>query len=348
MSDFRPTARLPVLRLRAEMLDWLRQFFRRQGYWEVETPVLSHDVCVDAWLEPFRVDPGESRGDSPLYLQTSPEFGMKRLLAAGADAIFQITRAFRQEEVGPLHNPEFTIVEWYRVGDTYLQQMDLVEQLTVEFDEHMETAVRTIEGLREILDGRTKRCPGRRSRPFERLTYDEAFRQVVGEGVMSKSVSDLKRMAGERCLEAPTSLRDDDRDGWLNLLLAEVIDPWLAERGALFVHDYPASQSALATVRQADPPVAERFELYVDGIEICNGYQELTDAHELRRRQSEHSRLRRQEGLPCLPEESRLLDAMGAGLPACAGVALGFDRLLLTGAGLSELRDVIPFPIERA
>ncbi len=352
VNDSRPTAQLPVLRLRAEMLNWMRQFFIRQSYWEVETPLLSHDVCVDAWLEPFRVDPDRTPEDSTLYLQTSPEFGMKRLLAAGADAIFQITRAFRQEEVGPLHNPEFTIVEWYRIGETYRQQMDLVEQLAVEFEDHVAASIRMIEGLPAALatDLRPhdKRRGASRQRPFQRLSYDEAFLNVVGEGVISKSAADLRRLALQLGIVGPDSLRADDRDGWLNLLLADAVEPMLAERGAAFVYDFPASQAALAKIRLDEPPVAERFELYLDGIEICTGYQELIDPVDLRRRQSVQSTRRKIDGRRQLPEESRLLAAMEAGLPACAGVALGFDRLLLTALGKSDLGEVIPFPIDRA
>ncbi len=347
-SDFRPTASLPILRLRAEMLDWVRQFFCRLGYWEVETPILSHDVCVDAWLEPFCLEVCAEGGVAPLYLQTSPEFGMKRLLAAGAESIFQITRAFRQEESGRLHNPEFTIVEWYQVGETYHQQMDLVEQLTDEFHNQVSIVARSIEGVEVTDHGRASLSGRQLARPFCRLTYEDAFQQALGGGVLSKSVGDLRSMAETRGIKGPSSLHDDDRDGWLNLLLSEAVEPMLAEQGAVFLFDYPASQAALARIRNMVIPVAERFELYVDGIEICNGYQELTDPEELRRRQSEQSRKRQQQGLPPLPEQSRLLEAMDVGLPECSGVALGFDRLLLTALGLSSLCEVTAFPFDRA
>lgn len=354
-SDFAPTATLPVLRLRAAMLDWLRQFFREHGYWEVETPLLSHDVCVDAWLEPFRV-PGELSGEQTTYLQTSPEFGMKRLLAAGADSIFQITRAFRQEESGRLHNPEFTIVEWYCVGTTYHDQMDFVEELAGGFQEAL-WQFQELPRQDDVLAGGCshavdslpdpRRLPAI-ARPISRLTYAEAFARALGESVLSLPTERLAKIAVEREIGFPQSLRADDRDGWLNLLFLEMVEPMLAEEQAVFVCDYPASQAALARIRSDDPPVAERFELYLRGLEICNGYQELTDPAELQRRFAVQTEKRRRDGRPDLPVHSRLIDAMQSGLPDCSGVALGFDRLLLALLGGNSLDEVMAFPFSRA
>jgi lysyl-tRNA synthetase class 2 len=346
--DFGPTASLAMLRLRADMMDWLRGYFRKHGYWEVETPLLSHDVCVDAWLEPFRV-PAETAGIGDLlFLQTSPEFGMKRLVAAGADAIFQITRAFRREELGRLHNPEFTIVEWYRVGDTCIDQMTFVEQLVTEFWVHLSdrcprTASDSVSGESCTPDVRT--CP---SRPFSRMTYDEVFARALGQAGVSSTASELAHLARTRQLAAPRSLEPDNRDGWLNLLFAEAVEPMLAHEEAVFITDYPASQAALARIRPEDPPVAERFELFLRGIEICNGYQELTDPEELRRRFAAQLQLRERAGRPPLPADSRLLQAMDAGLPECAGVSLGFDRLLMTFSGARSINEVLAFPFDRA
>jgi lysyl-tRNA synthetase class 2 len=347
-SDFGPTASLEMLRLRADMLDWLRGFFRTHGYWEVETPLLSHDVCVDAWLEPFRV-PTETTGTGDLmYLQTSPEFGMKRLLTAGADAIFQITRAFRLEENGRLHNPEFTIVEWYRVGGTYWDQMAFVEQLVTEFGVHLAGRCR-----QRASDSTSGECgpPAIRTylpRPFTRMTYDEVFARALGQTVLLSTASELVELARARQIAAPRSLEPDDRDGWLNLLFAEVVEPMLAREEAMFIIDYPASQAALACLRAENPPVAERFELFLRGVEICNGYQELTDPEELRQRFAAQSQLRARAGRPPLPTDSRLLQAMDAGLPECAGVSLGFDRLLMTFSGARSVDAVLAFPFDRA
>lgn len=317
------------------MLEWTRTFFRDRGYFEVQTPVLSRDVGVDAWLEPFAVPLSSTAappgGDG--YLQTSPEFAMKRLLAAGAEAIFQIGPAFRQDETGPLHNSEFTMVEWYRAGDSYHDQMELTEQL--------------VDGFL-CRAGEETGTPADFPRPLPRITYDDAFRRACGSRVLDRSTAELRRLAEDHDVSPPASLDFNDRDGWLNLLLIELVEPWLKQQPAVFLLDYPASQAALACVRPDDPPVAERFELYLGGLEICNGYQELTDADELRRRIAIHARRRDAEGLRRLPVESRLLQAMESGLPKSSGVALGFDRLLMAALGAKSIADVIAFPFDRA
>ncbi|QDT47533.1 Elongation factor P--(R)-beta-lysine ligase [Symmachiella dynata] len=324
-ADFLPTADLRLLKYRAELLRRLRETFNNHGYWEVETPLLSQESVVDAHLDPFVVE-------QRYFLQTSPELGMKRLLTAGADAIFQITRAFRRGEQGRLHNPEFTMAEWYRSGDTYHDQMDFVEQLI------REVAVDSPEnsGL-QLTDT-----------PFPRRTFDEVFRDTLGCGVKNKSCDELRLLATERQLTIPETLDVDDRDGWLNLLLAELVEPHLGRQGPEFVYDYPASQAALARLDPADPLVAQRFELYINGLEICNGYDELTDADELRQRIAYESAKRTREGLPPLPEPQRLLAAMEYGLPNCSGVALGFDRLMMVLTGSDNIADVTAFPITRA
>ncbi|TWU11556.1 Elongation factor P--(R)-beta-lysine ligase [Symmachiella macrocystis] len=324
-ADFLPTAELRLLKYRAELLLRLRETFNNHGYWEVETPLLSHESVVDAHLDPFVVE-------QRYFLQTSPELGMKRLLTAGADAIFQITRAFRRGEYGQLHNPEFTMAEWYRSGDTYHDQMDFVEQLI------RAVAVDSPEysGL-QLTDT-----------PFPRRTYDEVFCDKLGCGVLDKSCDELRRIATERQLTIPETLGDDDRDGWLNLLIAELVEPHLGRQGPDFVYDYPASQAALARIDPANPLVAQRFELYIHGLEICNGYDELTDPDELRQRIISESAKRAREGLSPLPEPRRLLAAMECGLPNCSGVALGFDRLMMVLTGSNNIADVTAFPITRA
>jgi len=333
-DDCLPTTSIDVLQRRAELLAAVRQFFDARGYFEVETPLLSHEVCVDAWLDPFIVpDVAPGGVAAPMYLQTSPEFAMKRLLVAGAKAIYQVTRSFRRGESGRLHNPEFTIVEWYRVGATMGQQIDLVENL-----------VRTVaKATSHGVDPR-----GALDHPFVRLTYDTAFERFAGRRVLGASCDELAQLAARHGVSVPAQFDHIDRDAWLNLLLANVVEPRLKELRAVFLCDYPASQSALARVREDDPPVAERFELYLDGIEICNGYQELTDAEELAERMRRQAELRRVNGLSELPTDSRLIAAMRIGLPECAGVALGFDRLALWVLGGNSVADVIPFPFGRA
>lgn len=332
-GSHRPTATLDSLRLRAKLLGAARELFSAHGYLEVETPVLSHDVVVDAHLEPFAVNCREGSPPCVMFLQTSPEFGMKRLLAAGARSIYQVTRAFRKGELGRLHNPEFTMIEWYRVGDTHHEQMDFVELLVnAVFDSARENG------------GSVTSLP----RPFERMSYNEAFQRALGRPVLDLSGRELLEIAREAGIVAPDSLTVDDRDGWLNLLLAERVEPRLGRDCPTFLYDYPASQAALAKVRPGNPPVAERFELYIRGIEICNGYHELTDAAELRRRMKTQAELRSRDGHRALPNENRLLAAMDAGLPDCAGVALGFDRLVMLAAGANSLAEVTAFPFDRA
>jgi lysyl-tRNA synthetase class 2 len=331
-SDYLPTATLPALQFRARLLAAARRFFDARGYFEVDTPLLSRDRAVDPNLEPFQI----AAATVPLYLQTSPEFAMKRLLSAGAQAIYQIGHVFRAGELGRLHNPEFTMIEWYRVGDSYIEQMQVVEELVLEMYH---------EAARNPLDNRKPLSP---RVPFLRTTYREAFQRHAGCDVMALENSDLASLARVKNIAIPESLGADDRDGWLNLLLAELVESQLGGERPEFLIDYPASQAAIARVRNDNPPVAERFELYIRGIELCNGYHELTDANELRRRIAAESNRLTAAGQPPLPASNRLLAAMETGLPPCAGVALGFDRLLMVAAGAKSLDDVIAFPFERA
>lgn len=330
MTEFGPTASLETLRRRAELLRTVRQFFDERGFLEVETPLLSRDVVVDRHLDPFAmtlfVDPQQPANGPTFYLQTSPEFAMKRLLAAGATAIYQVCKAFRGGgEVGPWHNPEFTMVEWYRVGDDYAAGMQLLADLA------------------EATLGRG---------PCRRLSYRDAFRETVGIDPMTASAAELAETAiVSGCLGGDDAARlaaDSDIDLLRDLILTGAIEPQLGKREPVVLYDYPASQSALARVRQDDVPIAERFELYVDGIELANGYHELLDPAVLRERNRLNNELRRADGKPVLPEESRLLAAMDHGLPACAGVALGFDRLVMVALGAKSIAEVTAFPIDRA
>ncbi len=322
--SFLPSASLAHLRLRAELLARVRAFFAERGFLEVETPILSADVTVDRHLEPLSTilpeDPRRPEAGRRLWLQTSPEFGMKRLLAAGATAIFQITRAFRGGEIGPLHNPEFTMVEWYRVGDDMAAGMGLLSDLCV------------------VLLG---------TPAAQRLSYAAAFERFAGVDPHTASIEQLSAAAQRLHVAVPAGL-GSDRDGWLNALVAECVQPQLGQSVPTILYDYPAAQAALAKVRGGTPPVAERFELFVRGVELANGYHELLDAAELRRRNNVANQARRAEGKPQLPEQSRLLQAMEAGLPACTGVALGFDRIVMLAAGAKSLAEVMAFPIDRA
>ncbi len=320
-NDFRPTADWKNLRLRARLLRVVREFFDNHGFLEVETPILSADTVVDRHLDPFWVE--DSHSSQRLWLQTSPEFAMKRLLGAGGQSIYQITRAFRRQEHGAMHNPEFTIVEWYRVGDGLEEGMRLLSDL----------AQATLDRGRA-----------------EPISYCEAFRRHVGIDPHAADADQLRRAVVENGIEPPQSLDAADRDGWLDLLLVECVEQHLGKTTPTILYDYPASQAALARIRADEPeaPVAGRFELYVDGIELANGYHELTDAEELRRRNAQANRQRAADGKAKLPENSRLLAAMEAGLPASTGVALGFDRLVMIAAGARTIAEVMSFPIDRA
>ena len=321
-GDFRPAANWDRLRLRARLLRAVREFFEVRGFLEVETPILSADTVVDRHLDPLAVEVGPLAGvPQRLWMQTSPEFGMKRLLAAGGPSIYQVSRVFRQGELGPLHNPEFTMVEWYQVGAG------------------LDEGIALLGDLCEALLARG---------PAERIGYADAFRRHVGVDPHAAAADELIAAVRYAGIAAPESLRPDDRDGWLDLLLVELVQPRLGREHPAILCDYPAGQAALARVRPGPPPVAERFELYVDGIELANGYHELLDPGVLRRRNREANALRQSDGKPRLPEESRLLAAMESGLPPSTGVAMGFDRVVMLAAGANRVDDVIAFPMDRA
>lgn len=261
------------------------------------------------------------------FLQTSVEFCMKRLLAHGAGPIYQVSHVFRAGERGPLHNPEFTMIEWYAPGTNHLDQMRVTESL-----------VQTLA-----------RCAGRAWHlPFDRVTYAEAFLTHAGVEPHLCDTDALRIAARSAASPPPESLDPDDRDGWLNFLLAERVEPRLGIARPAFLHEYPESQAALARVRPGPPRVAERFELYVRGVEVCNGYHELTDAAEFSRRLAAESARRQQRGQAPLNEMPLLRLALEAGLPDCAGVALGFDRLMMLLLDYPCIDQVLPFSWERA
>lgn len=300
---------------------------------EVETPLLSHDIVVDAHLEPFSIS--DDPNQEPLFLQTSPEAGMKRLLAAGSGSIFQITRSFRKAEQGTRHNPEFTMLEWYGVDTTYHDQMQLTEDLT----RHCSTVVHNCPN---ISDARTLA-----EATFGKLYYDAVFPQAPS-GILDLTGGQLQALVAEHTTLGDSAYTIDDRDDLLNILLAESVEPNLGKPQPQFLCDYPVSQAALAEENGADERTACRFELYIDGLEICNGYQELTDPRELQRRDDLQNTNRTAHQTASLPGAKHLIAAMQSGLPQCSGVALGFDRLIMSLTGLHDISRVIPFPADRA
>ncbi len=287
---------------------------------EVETPLLASATVTDLHLASLscRLDAPGAAGRR--YLQTSPEFGMKRLLASGSGPIYQISKAFRDGEAGRLHNPEFTLLEWYRPGFDHHALMDEVDALL----------------------GAVLGAP-----PAERATYARIFERHLGLDPHRAETAELRAAAEAHGLGL-VGAEPADADGWLHLVMSHLIEPRLGLDRPAFVFDFPASQAALARVREGSPPLAERFEVYVRGLELANGFHELRDAAEQRRRFEADLERRRRAGLPAVPLDERLLAALEAGLPACAGVALGVDRLLMLSAGVGDLRQVIAFPIDRA
>jgi len=323
-DDWRPTATLDALRQRAELLTRLRRYFAGQGVLEVETSLLSSACIPDPHIPAFTTRPGPG-GEASRYLNTSPEFAMKRLLAAGSGPIFQVCKAFRCGEQGRYHNPEFTLLEWYRPGFDHLQLMDEVDVL-----------------VRQLAGG--YRSLGR----SERLGYRACFRQYLDVDPFEADVSMLKSCAQAQGLGEVAGLSDVDKDSWLDLLMSHCIQPHLGKEGLTFIYDYPASQAALARIRPGEPPVAERFELFIDGIELANGFHELQDADEQRARFEADLVCRRAKKLEPVALDKRLIKALGAGLPACAGVALGLDRLQLVLTGCARIQDTLAFSYERS
>lgn len=325
--DWQPSATLDTLRLRARLLARVRHFFAVRDVLEVETPALSAAATPAPHLASFALDyrGPHAPADGRLYLHTSPEYPMKRLLAVGSGSIFQFCRVFRDGEAGARHNPEFTLLEWYRVGFGLDRLVDEVECL-----------------LRSVLAG-VRALPA-----AERCSYRELFQRYAGVDGLTADMADLRACLERHGHRPPAGMTDanDSLDGWRDLVLTHVIEPQL--RGLVFVRDYPASQAALARVIEGTPPVAARFECYLDGVELANGFHELADAAEQRRRFTAENRERSAAGLPELPLDERLLAALNAGFPDCSGVALGFDRLVMCAIGTRRIEDVLAFDIARA
>jgi lysyl-tRNA synthetase class 2 len=257
----------------------------------------------------------------PLFLHSSPEYAMKRLLAAGSGDIYQICHVVRSLESGRLHNPEFTLVEWYRLGFSLEALMDEVEAL-----------------VRELL-GRVSA-----QRASERISYRDVFARELGLDPFTAPEAALAQAARPLGFAGA----DADRDVWLELLMGSLVGPRLGRKALTFVHGYPATQAALARLDPREPRAARRFELYCDGIELANGFHELAAPNEQRARFERDNAHRRRLGLPVFPPDERLLAALACGLPDCAGVALGFDRTLMLAARATHIDEVLAFPSARA
>jgi len=326
-TPWRPQCTLDSLRSRARLNAKIRAFFAVREVLEVETPLLAACGVTDPALYPFTTVftlPGQREGRR-LYLQTSPEYAMKRLLAAGSGSIYQITKAFRNDEVGRYHNPEFTLLEWYREGYSLVDLMDEVEALIDEL----------AAGRRDLL-------------PAERLTYAEAFIRALGLHPLEASFGELADSAVVRGMPEAAELCGEDRPLWLDLLFSNFVQPALGRRRLTSIHHYPACLPSLARRCETDPRFVERVEIFLDGVELGNGFHELTDPVEQRRRFEHDLEHRRDLGLPEPAIDHRLLEALHAGLPPCSGIAIGLDRLLMVLTGAESLAEVLPFPIESA
>jgi lysyl-tRNA synthetase class 2 len=316
-----PTASIQALRERAKIIALIREFFAKRQVLEVETPVLSHSTITDPNVVgiPALFKSIGSAEENILYLQTSPEYAMKRLLASGSGAIYQINKAFRQGEVGRLHNPEFSILEWYRPGFDHHALMD-------EMDELLQLVLNTA--------------------PAERVSYADLFMQHLQIDPHGATAESLAVVAKQKNI--PISGDLPDRDAWLDLLWTHCIEPVVGQEQPIFLYDFPSTQAALAKVRHENPPVASRFEVYFKGVELANGFHELQDAEEQAKRFARDLAYRQKHGLPAMPVDERFLAALRQGLPDCAGVALGIDRLIMLALGRTRVADVLSFGFDRA
>ncbi len=313
--EWRPSASRETLVHRARLLARVRDYFAATGALEVETPSLSRTAITDVHLSSV----GANVCGRRFHLHTSPEYAMKRLLAAGYGDIWQLARVYRDGEAGRWHQPEFVLLEWYRLGLDHHALMRDVETLALDL-------------LR----------PTRALAATESLSYRDALRAHAGLDAVPASAGDVVTRLRQSGIDVPAGL-DTDRDACLDLLMSTVVGPQLGKDRLTFVYDYPASQAALARVRG---PVASRFELYLDGIELANGFHELNDAAEQRQRFEQDRSARAQRGLPAAASDERFLAALGNGLPDCAGVALGFDRLVMCALQLRHINAATAFPFE--
>ncbi|ARD40127.1 elongation factor P--(R)-beta-lysine ligase [Edwardsiella ictaluri] len=322
MASWQPSAPVANLLKRASILSTIRRFFSDRGVLEVDTPSMSQATVTDVHLVPFQthfVGPGVAQG-MMLYLMTSPEYHMKRLLAAGSGPIYQLCRSFRNEESGRYHNPEFTMLEWYRPHYDMYRLMNEVDDL-----------------LQQVLECESS----------ETLSYQQAFIRHLDVDPLSADKTQLREVAAKLDLSNVAD-NEEDRDTLLQLLFAFGVEPHIGKERPVFVYHFPASQASLAQISTEDHRVAERFEVYYRGVELANGFHELTDAAEQRQRFEQDNRKRAAAGLPQQPIDEHLLAALEHGMPDSSGVALGVDRLIMLALSAERLSEVIAFSVDRA
>ena len=315
LDSWQPSASLEMLRKRAQYIANIRHYFTKLGFLEVETPVLGHFGVTDVYLNNIKAP---FRGED-FCLQTSPEYHMKRLLAAGSGPVFQIARVFRDDEKGRWHNPEFTLLEWYTLDVDHhhlMEEVDLFLQATVQ------------------------------SVPMIKKTYGQVFMESCALNPFHASIAELRAVLAQYELDNVLAPEEEDRDQYLFLLMTHIVEPFFAkEQAPVAIYDFPASQASLAQIRNG---FAERFEVYYKGIELANGFHELTDAKMQRKRFIEDQKLRKKKGLPAMQKDTYLLEALEHGIPPCSGVALGVDRLLALTLEQNDIAKVISFAISCA
>lgn len=322
--NWQPSATLANLRIRAQILNSLRHFFAARSVLEVETPLLCQTSVTDPYIQsiPALVQAHPKEKEQRYYLQTSPEYAMKRLLSAGSGAIYQITKAFRQGEIGRFHNPEFTLVEWYHPDFDHHDLMNEVDAL-----------------LQYVL----------KTPPAVKKSYAEVFQLSLNINPHTATLAELKDTALKNNISlSENAFETSDTTTWLNLLMTHCIEPSLGQKRPCIIYDFPVSQAALARILPGEPPTASRFEVYVDGVELANGFHELQDAHEQRMRFENNLAKRKELTLNALPIDENFLAALTHGLPNCAGVALGFDRLVMLATQSKHIAEIISFDHTRA
>lgn len=319
-DNWQPSASLNHLRLRAHIIQQVREFFIKRNVLEVDTPVLCQHSVTDPFIQsiPALFQPLGSHKEQRYYLQTSPEYAMKRLLAAGSGPIFQLCKSFRQGEVGRLHNPEFMMLEWYRPGYDHHQLMD-------EMDELLQLVLKTPQA--------------------KRISYGDLFEMFLGINPHTADLALLKQMAQENQIDTHADI--DNINTWLELLFSQCIEPKMDIERPWFVYNFPTTQAALARIIPGNPPVAARFEVYFRGIELANGFHELADVNEQRARFEKNVLDRQTNQMTNMTIDEYFLAALASGLPDCAGVALGIDRLVLLAAKAAALNEVLSFDFSR-
>lgn len=325
-TAWQPTCSVAMLQLRARMLSNIRAFFLNKAVLEVETPLLSHTIGTDPQLAFFATHYDLPPRQQRLFLQTSPEFAMKRLLAAGCGSVYQICKAFRNGESGRFHNPEFTLLEWYRTGFTLPQLMDEIAELILSLFAAEQVALTAVQ----------------------RHRYQAIFQHYTGLDALVFSYADYCAYALTHELPEALSLCEHDHALWLDFLFSHQVQPYLGENALCLVYGYPACQSSLARINALDPRTTDRVELFINGVELGNGFYELTDANEQNQRFNDEISIRQQKNLANVVKDERLISALTSGLPECSGIAIGLDRLLMLLSKSASIDEVLSFSIHRA